>query len=213
VAQAAFTRAVVLDRPAEGRRAAQVLRTLSSPVRADLDRYLAAPTDSDRRRAGILTLLRTPGLSINVPGMDTDNSYDAPEPTRTVGHAFARNWWCGPATGRAVDGGALLFGEGSDRPFPPFVTPQDRDVVAREREALQQAGDGRTFLITAVLTWASEQPQDADVPEALARSIEGWRWSPCTYGEKSPLPQRAFTTLHRRYPDSAWTGRTPYWYE
>lgn len=213
VAQAAFTRAIVLDRHGDGRRAAEVLRTLSPPVRADLDRYLAAASETERRRAGILTLLRTPGLSINVAGMDTDNSYEAVEPTRTLGHAFARNWWCAPSSGRAVDAGALLFGDDGERPFPPFLTAAEREAVARDREALQQAGDGRTYLITAALAWASAQPQDADVAEALARSIEGWRWSPCTYGEKSPLPQRAFATLHRRYPDSVWTRRTPYWYE
>lgn len=213
VAQAAFARAIVLQRHAEGRRAAAVLRGLAVPVRADLDRYLRASTDADRQSAALLALLRTPGLSINVQGTDTDNSYEAAEPTRVLGHAFARNWWCAPADATTAGAGVLLFGEGVERPFPPFLSEAQRSAVAQERDALAMAGNGRTYLATSVLAWANARPNDPDVPEALARVVEGWRWSPCAYGEKSTLPQRAFTALHRRYPTSAWTRRTPYWYE
>jgi hypothetical protein len=213
VAQQAFTRSIVLGRYQEGRRAAAVLRDLAPPVRADLDRYLAANTDAERQRAGVITLLRTPGLSIDLLGVDTDVTYTADEPGRRLGHAFARNWWCEPSDGRAVGAGALLFGEGVERPFPPFLSPEQREATTAELDALRRAGDGRTFLITHALAWADASPADPDVAEALARAIEGWRWSPCTFGQKSPLPQRAFATLHRRYPRSEWARRTPYWYE
>ncbi len=78
---------------------------------------------------------------------------------------------------------------------------------------LRSRGNGRTFLTAAALDWAGTHPQYPDAPEMLARAIQGWRWSACSFaGEDASLPRRAFGLLHRQYPRSEWTRRTPYWY-
>ena len=97
-------------------------------------------------------------------------------------------------------------------PFPEFVTGAEREALAQELAALDAVGEARAFLTTASLAWARERPADPEGAEALARSIEGWRWSPCTDGMTSDLPRRAFAVLHRQFPRSEWARRTRYWY-
>jgi hypothetical protein len=212
VAQAAFTRALLLDRAEAGRRAATVLRPLAPALRADLTRYLSAADPGARRRTGVLALLRTPGLSINVGGRDDSDSYQRDTPFRRFGHAFPRNWWCSVDQG-AGDGAARLLTPGGV-PFPPFISEAERRATAAELEALNGAGVPRVWLASAAIEWGQARRTDPDAAEALALAIEGWRWSPCQDdGPKSDLPRRAFAMLHRQFPRSEWAQRTKYWYD
>jgi len=211
VAQAAFARAVLLDRPQPGVRAARVVSALAPALRGDLDRYIAA-TDDARRRIATLTLLRTPGLSINVYGRDDTDSYDRDTPTRRFIHAARGNWWCSVATPDARDAGLLLTG--TTLPFPLFVSEAARRETGEELAALAGVGAPRNYLTSTAIAWAETRRADPDAAEALALAIEGWRWSPCDYNApKSDLPRRAFTLLHRQFPDSEWAQKTKYWYE
>jgi hypothetical protein len=213
VAQNAFTRAVMLDRPEVGARAAAVLSQLAPQLRTDLTRYVSAPDQDARRRASVLILLRTPGLSINVIGRDTNDSYGRVEPHRVFGHASLRNWWCGVKDEVGDGPASLLTGPGRP-PSPRFLSDAERQAANRERTALATAEAPREYLIREAIAWASTRPADRDAAEALALAIEGWRWSACTYdGPKSDLPRRAFARLHRQFPGSEWAKRTKYWYE
>jgi hypothetical protein len=217
VAQAAFTRGLLLQRPLAAVRAAKVMAALETAardaaLRADLRRYIAATDETARARLGVLTLLRTPGLSINVGGRDDDQSYPRDMPFRSFGHGFPRNWWCGVEDGPG-DGAATLLVSGGV-PFPTFITEAERRDTATEVDALQAAGIPRAYLASAAIEWAGQRRTDADAAEALALAIEGWRWSPCAYdAPKSDLPRRAFALLHRQFPDSEWAKKTKYWYE
>jgi hypothetical protein len=212
VAQAAFTRAALLDRPAAAVRAARVAASLAPTMRADLGRYIAASDAAARKRIAALTLLRTPGLSINVGGRDTDDSYQRDTPSRRFGHAFPRNWWCG--IDDRADGTALPLLAGDGVPFPAFVTEAERRDTASELDALKAAGVPRVYLTGAAIDWARARSADPDAAEALALAIEGWRWSSCNSdGPKSDLPRRAFAVLHRQFPDSEWAKQTKYWYD
>jgi hypothetical protein len=212
VAQAAFTRAALLDRPQPGVRAARVVSALAPALRGDLDRYIAATDDDARRRIATLTLLRTPGLSINVGGRDDTDSYERDTPTRRFMHAARGNWWCSVATPDARDAGLLLTG--TTLPFPLFVSEAARRETGEELAALAGVGTPRNRLTSTAIAWAETRRADPDAAEALALAIEGWRWSPCDYNApKSDLPRRAFTLLHRQFPDSDWALRTKYWYD
>lgn len=213
VAQSAVARAVMLDRPDAGSRAAAVLSQLVPALRADLDRYVAASDADARRRAGVLLLLRTPGLSINVIGRDTNDSYGRAEPHRTFGHASLRNWWCGVKDDVGEGPASLVTGPGR-APSPLFLSDAERQAADRERTTLAATGEVRTYVIREAIAWASARRADPDAAEALALAIEGWRWSECTYDTvKSDLPRRAFVLLHRQYPDSEWARKTKYWYD
>jgi hypothetical protein len=211
VAQAAFTRAVVLDQAQPGIRAARVVAALAPALRADLARYIAAPDENARRRIATLTLLRTSGLSINVEGEDTDDSYQRDTPMRRFGHAYLRNWWC-PSQIVAFDSARPLAINGL--PFPQFVSEEERRETGTELEALQTAGTPRERLLSAAIAWAETRRTDPEAAEALALAIEGWRWSACdSNAPKSDLPRRAFALLHRQFPDSDWAKNTKYWYD
>jgi hypothetical protein len=212
VAQAAFTRSVLLDRPQPGARAARVVAALAPALRADLDRYLRATDDDTRRRIATLTLLRTPGLSINVGGRDDDNSYERDTPSRRFGHAFPRNWWCGVEDSAGDGASRLIVSDGV--PFPPFITDAERRDTASELDALTRAGSPRAWLTTAVIGWARERRTDPEAAEALALTVDGWRWSRCEADPpKSDLPRQAFALLHRQFPQSEWAKKTLYWYD
>jgi hypothetical protein len=212
VAQAAFARSVVLKRTDAGTQSARVLQRLVPALRPDLDRYLRASGDDERNRMGTLILLRTPGLSAFVIGGDTDYSYRQTEPARSFRHGLPRNWWC-PLTEGPPSGAAGMILGAAPLPFPSFVTEMQRSDAQSELEALTAAGEPREFLTAAAISWALERRFDPDAAEALALAIDGWRWSPCTYGTKSDLPRRAFVALHRQFPGSEWARRTKYWYE
>jgi hypothetical protein len=213
VAQAAFTRAVMLNRADAGKRAAAVLRTLVPALRADLIRYASAPTDDARRRAGVLTLLRTPSLSINVAGVDDNDSYTGGDVRRRFGHAYPRNWWCDVKD--EVGNGAASLVTGPGRPLSPrFLSEAERAAAERERTSFTATEAPRAFLIREAVAWAETRRTDPEAAEALALSIEGWRWSPCSYdAPKSDLPRRAFALLHGLFPASEWAKKTKYWYD
>ena len=211
VAQAAFTRAVLLDRPQHGTRAARVLAALAPAMRGDLGRYVAATDSAARKRIATLTLLRTPGLSIDVHGLDDDQSYLRDTPSRQFGHAFPRNWWCGVVDPGVAGAARFLTGA---VPFPPFVSEAERRETASELEALAATGSPRASLAAASIEWARARRTDPEAAEALALVIEGWRWSRCDSDPpKSDLPRQAFALLHRQFPDSEWAAKTKYWYD
>jgi hypothetical protein len=220
VAMAAFTRAIVLRRDEAGARLVPLLRTLAPALGADLDRYARAGNAADRSRAGVLLLLNTPGATVDVRGLEDDYWFEVAEPVREFDHLFRRNWWC-EANRRFHHSSAMnrpsevlgLLHDG-DRVAPPsFVTAAQRDEAERERRAILAEGPPGTFLAKAALRLTTERPADPAAAVALARVVDGWRWT-CHADDHSttPLPQQAFATLHRLFPGSDAAQRTKYWY-
>jgi hypothetical protein len=79
-----------------------------------------------------------------------------------------------------------------------------------QMKAAAPAGGG--YLAAQTLAWASSHPDDPRVPEALHLVVQAGRRAcrgdgPVEYG------RTAFELLHRRYPKSAWTEKTKYWYQ
>ena len=64
------------------------------------------------------------------------------------------------------------------------------------------------------INWADAHRRDPRVPEALHRVVRATRYGCTGYDEDvGAVSKDAFVRLHRRYPDSEWTTRTPYWFE
>jgi hypothetical protein len=152
-------------------------------------------------------------MSPFVPSLDNEATYAVSDPVRAFDRTGLRpgGWWCAAPTGHASDLTRLLYGD-APMPEPSFLTADERRRAADELAVLRAAGDGRAFLAAEAIDWAQRAPADPDVPEALSRSVQGWRRAVCPAAEDSDLPRRAFTALHRQYPQSEWTRRTPYWY-
>ena len=215
VAGAALVRALLLGRHPEALDVAAVLRDLAPSLRSDLDRLRAAANPEDRHRAGLLLLLRTPGLRGRVQGVEDSLSLKIREPAKTFEHTFRANWWCtfDPATKPYVANAALLplVYPGDDMPAPPFLSAGERAAVDRERTAMAALGTAPTYLAREAVKWAVARPSDLDAAEALAHAVEGTRWG-CADKTTSAASRAAFQTLHRLFPRSEWAARTKYWY-
>jgi hypothetical protein len=98
-------------------------------------------------------------------------------------------------------------------PYPSFIADSERQAVERELDGLKSAGPARSYLAREVLNWVQERPNDPDVPEALALAVQGWRFANCYDNGDWRLAERAFATLHQRYPQSEWARSTKYWYK
>jgi hypothetical protein len=200
VAIAAWTRAVQLNVDSAGLAVAPILRSLAPPLRADLERYVYAAGPAERHAAGILLLLRWPGMRNDVPLAEEETAYRRPEPRGSIARdAIGVNWWCG-------------FDRAATRPAPPsFLSTEERAAVSAEWQRLARLGPAATYLATEAVAWAQTRPRDAAVPEALARAVAATRFV-CGDDQTGRASQRAFAILHARYPNTAWAKQTPYWY-
>jgi hypothetical protein len=213
VATAAFVRAILLNRPDRAVVMVPILRSLAPDLASDLARYVNASTDDGKRRAAIMLILRTPGMTRDIRGLDDSYSTDFAEPRRTFDN-FLPVWWCAPAKGeRGLAQSELtrLLYSSPIVPFPSFVTAEEQSATSRELQDLDRAGNATRYLANAVLEWARQRPTDPEAAEALSRIVNGWRRA-CREDLDADLARRAFEALHRQFPASAWARRTRYWY-
>jgi hypothetical protein len=217
VTTAAFTRAVLLNRHDRALVVAPILRLLRPRLAADLDRYVNAAGADDRQRAAVMMILRTPGMTRDVRGIDDTYSVDFEEPRR-VFENFVPVWWCAGeqrewSRKHRVEESHLMHVLYTAQPVqsPLFMTPTERAAVVQEHADLDRAGDATRFLATAALEWARQRPTDPEAAEALSRIVNGWRRA-CRDATDADLSRRAFQVLHRQFPDSEWAKRTKYWY-
>ena len=217
LATAAFTRAVLLNRHDRALVVAPILRLLRPLLAGDLDRYVNAASADDRQRAAVMLILRTPGMTRDVRGIDDTYSVDFEEPRRAFEN-FVPVWWCAgeqrewSRKHREEESNLMqvLYARQPVQP-PLFMTPAERAAVVQEHADLDRIGDATRFLATAALDWARRRPTDPAAAEALSRIVNGWRRA-CREASDVDLSRRAFQALHRQFPDSEWAKRTKYWY-
>jgi hypothetical protein len=192
VALAAWTRSVLLGREETALAAGAQLEALVPELAQELAAYRAASDAASRRWAGLLTILRWPGLQTSVPaGLGRLTRIDRIDDYRD-------NWWC-PVRAEAVEPAGFL----------------DAELQAQmrlERQALAELGTGPNWLAAQALAWARERPDDPRVPEALHLAVRSTRYG-CTDEGTGPLSKAAFQLLHRSYPKSPWTKKTPHWFQ
>lgn len=66
---------------------------------------------------------------------------------------------------------------------------------------------GSSSLVTRAIGW------DGDLPEALHRTVVSTRYGCNRRVKHGRYSRRAYQLLHKRYPDSAWAKKTPYWFD
>jgi hypothetical protein len=219
VASMALARAIVLQRDAEGLRAAAALRDLAPPRQTDIDRYINAAEGDARHVAGLFLLLRTPGMHAVLDTPDDDFSYRIADPDVEFDRLLHRNLWCD--LDKRLESGKRGVGESevvgllySGRRVPPpgFLTAEERAAADRELRAIAALGAMRSYLGTEAVRWAREKRRDVDVAEALALAVRQWHFG-CGDDQKWGIARQAFTILHRQYPQTDAAKRTRYWYK
>lgn len=196
------TRATAIDNAELALRFAERLANLDQATGAPLLAAAQIEDPAERRFASALALLETPGATVDLalyrPYLQHAEQADSAPRTFST---FRLNWWCAPQRAEvAVDAPAFLAAAGG-------VGPEERDRVLRIEA-------GPILLGRRVLEYADAQPDDPRVPRALHLVVQSTRSAPTcpetAYGEVS---RGAFERLHRRYPQSDWTDRTPYWFD
>jgi hypothetical protein len=222
---AAWTRAILLDQETTARElvpAAQELVPEASNEFAEYNR-----TDvSAVRFAAVLAILRNPGFRTFITaGYPRGNLYTVGEPRFDRVDDFHDNWWCAltPTPENQSYGRDYyrmfitlssplreIYPDGKI-PSPSFLAEDDRAIAVKEQSELAAQLAAPNWLGKRALDWANAHPDDPRVPEALHLVVRAWRYG-CAESSGENYSKEAFELLHKRYPDSEWTKKTPYWF-
>jgi hypothetical protein len=200
IAQAGWTRAVLLDQIPEARSLAARWAKLRPPIGIELHAWLNDKDAASARFEAVWLLLHKPGLQ-----PELRDNWGRATPIGKIDD-LRDNWWrLGGSAPRLRVPLGLKTGPRN------FLSESDRTAGQTEwGRLLESAPMGAAFLCQQVVTWALAHPDDPRVPEALHLAVRTTRYTNDQNG--SSFPKRAFELLHRRYPQSKWTILTPYWY-
>src|SRR6266545_1074985 len=212
VAQAAWLRAVLLGDTATADELVPTMRSLIPETSDLLNAYLSSHAPKAKRFSAIYLWLKFPGLE---PVVDTGAGRQTPLNEQDT---YRDNWWCSAATVYADTGAQEQKPESQflasirHPAYPPFLSQSEKFASARETAALKSVGAGPNEICREVLEWATTNPDDPRVPEALHLAVRTTRYG-CTDKQSGRWSKAAYDQLHKRYPDSLWTKRTPYWFK
>jgi hypothetical protein len=199
LAEAAWTRALLLGDTAEAERAAKTIGQEVPEIAA-----WAAAAPADRPGAAAWALVNNPGLAPVVEG-------GFPR-WAAVGEVddFRRNWWCAKLPTEVADDDQN--GDLPDLPAKPaFLSASENATAEREGRSLETLGEGYDVAANRVLAWARERPADPNVPEALYLASQRAKVAGCRQ-EKPNLSKVTFDLLKKDYPQSEWALKAKYWY-
>jgi len=192
------------DLPLAYLKQAQASTLLPEHVRQELGRVIfvrtlllsdAPPFDQ------VFTLLHSPGMQLYV-----DSGYGRNTKEVDKIDPYRDNWWCSadlPSRDRRPKPG----GSGA-----AFLSAAELQKAGAEALKLRAAGTGPDWLAAQTLNFAQQHPQDLRVSEALYLAVRATRYG-CTDAQTGDFSKRAFDLLHRSYPTSEWTKKTPYWFK
>jgi hypothetical protein len=208
VAQAAWLRSVILRDEVTAAELAPTLKALVPEMAALLDKFLAAPDWQARQFAGIYAWLKFPGLE---PVVDVGIGRQIPLGEQD---SYRDNWWCSAAyTASVVDSEESGKKRAANEVLAPsFLTRAQQANASKEYVLLSSVGAAPNYISQRVVEWATRNPNDPRVPEALHLAVNTTRHS-CTDKQTGKWSKAAYDFLHRRYPNNAWTKRTPYWFK
>jgi tetratricopeptide (TPR) repeat protein len=204
-ALAVWVRAVLLNQDSVALRLTPALQSLLPELKEELQTYSTVSDPQARRFQGIYTVMKYPGMSPYLPiGYGRSDRVDALNDYRD-------NWWH-EHTIR------------TDNPIPSLdglqVTKEISDVLSGEQlrqadqewKSLQMQLPAFSLFTTEAVKWAKTHPDDPRSPEALHLAVRASRYSAAATSD-SLNAKAAFDLLHKNYPKSAWTRKTPYWFQ
>jgi hypothetical protein len=210
VAQAVWTRAVLLDRRETAARLSPILIGCNANWQPVLSAYDRATSAKDRKAAALFALMRFASTEPNV----REGNY------REDGFAtysqFRDNWWCFtvPLAKRIEEGEDAVWGFTSlahpNVPDPVFLTAEDRAEAAKEIAALRSIPRASDYLPAEALAWQRAYPKDPRAPELVGQAFRVVR-NACRDKTSTEVEHQLFVTLHREYPKNQWTLQYKSW--
>jgi len=128
------------------------------------------------------------------------------------------SWWCAVSrpdkNARDIDQSTAAWRlPASFAPSESVISRSERSTADKEIARLQQIGSAQSLVAPIILAWAKSHPGDRLAPEALHRLVRVVRYGCHVDPANGELSKAAFDLLHRRYPNSEWTAKTPYWFK
>ena len=171
-------------------------------------RHLQSLPESERPFATALLVLQAPGFDAYLHHGEgfTQGLF--------MGPASTISWWCA---------GELQLEpiHATESRTPPTARPWMKEVLdpysydgsryARTPMRKVEIKSAVALLAPWIFRYADSKPTDTRVPEALHRLVRATRYG-CGQGH-GEISKQAFRRLHRDYPSSPWTRKTPYWFD
>jgi hypothetical protein len=221
VAEAAWTRAILLNDEATAGALVPVVTVLAPELAEGLKAYNGARTPAARRFAAAFLILHRPELHPYIyAGIGRESAAGKLDDYRD-------NWWCrfgvtsSDSTrlytenfyeGNLTFSSALTLIYPRGEPIrPQFMSQADRQLADKEWNELSTLAPAPNWLGQQVLDWSKAHANDPRVPEALHMVVRATRYG-CTDADSGDYSKQAFNLLHKRYPKNEWTAQTPYWF-
>ena len=211
LAQAAWLRAALLGDTTTADELAPVLAGLVPELAKYLTDYALITQPDEKKFAALYTWLNAPGLE---PVVDAGLGRETPLHQQDT---YRDNWWCSaafkPSEASPEESPKMIqFTATRTGPAPAFLSPAESKTGTKEWASLQAFGAAPNYIAQQVIEWANSHPADPRVPEALHLAVKTTRYG-CTDKDTARWSKAAFDLLHRKYPNSPWTKKTPYWFK
>jgi hypothetical protein len=208
--QAAWIRAVLLADYKTADELVPTLRSLIPTLSTALGDFSISQGD-DKNFSGLYAWLKLPGME---PVVDAGIGRDMPLNQQD---SYRDNWWCGATFGPPTEPVAKDEEESasftkSSISSPLFLNEAQRQAGTKEWLKLKSLGAMPNYLSKQVIQWATKNPADKRVPEALHLAVNATRHG-CTDKETGRWSKAAFDLLHRKYPNTTWAKKTKYWFK
>jgi hypothetical protein len=208
LAQATWLRAALLGDPKTADELIPVLAELVPELKPFLNTYQSATQPDEKKFAAIYAWLKFPGME---PVVDIGYGREAPLNEQD---SYRDNWWCRSyfVPAEPEESAEVVFFTALKGPPPAFLSPGEVQKGASEAAALRALGTAPNYISQQVIEFANRRPADARAPEALHLAVRTTRYG-CTDKETVRWSKAAFDVLHKKYPNSPWAKKTPYWFK
>jgi hypothetical protein len=196
---AIWTRALLLDDLATVERFGPVIAgfhpSLAEPVRF----IETAPGPGAKKDSAVYLVLKNPMMT---PLIESGLGKTDNDPNEFDGN----DWWCEPYdTMWDPETGDLM--ELSSIKRPAFLSSDELEAAAREREKLKEIGDASAYLGKYVLEWSRRSPEDPRIPESIYLAYKANGWSKYGCGGNPEVQSELGQRLRSQYPANSWTQR------
>ncbi len=142
--------------------------------------------------ASLLAFGRNPAIQPYVPfgmgrGETLTNSIDS----------IRGNWWCLENRNRQSS--------------PGFLSAAQKNEATSEQKKISTSGESATFLAQKAVDFANKNMTNPSTPEILHLAVRSTRYG-CKDLNTLRYSKMAYDILHKKFPRSEWTKKTPYYF-
>ena len=200
-----WLRAVLLNKDNQAVKLSHKVEKLIPALKKEMVAYRSSKNQKQRKFMALYIALRNPGLRPYVT-----SGYARTEKINRI-DSFRDNWW---GKGK-ID---YYYGSEDDvndsqiaKITGRILNSKDREAAKEEFKTLLSLGTAPNYLANEIISYAKIYPNDSLIPEALHRAVKATRYG-STDDNTTSFSKACFKLLHKRYKNSRWTKKTPYYY-